>query len=110
MHILIKAIVSLAVVFAATAVGKRWPSSAGLISVMPLTGALVLVWVYIENKGDPDVMEKFARGALWGCLPSILFFIAALICFKRDLPLPVVLAACFSIWFCAALIHQWILG
>ena len=46
MRILIKIIISLIVIVAATAVGKRLPSAAGLIGVMPLTGAIVLVWVY----------------------------------------------------------------
>lgn len=109
MQILIKAIVSLAIILAATAIGKRWPSTAGLIAVMPLTGALVLVWVYIENKGDPEAMGRFARGALWGILPSVLFFLVALACLRRNFPLPVVLAASFGIWLCAAFVHQWIL-
>jgi uncharacterized membrane protein (GlpM family) len=109
MPIFVKAIVSVVVILAATAVGKRWPSAAGLIAVMPLTGALVLVLIYLENKGDPEVMQRFTRGALWGFLPSILFFLAALVCFKKNLPLPIVLAASFGIWLCAASIHQWIL-
>jgi hypothetical protein len=47
MQILIIIIFSLIVIVAATAIGKRLPSAAGLIGVMPLTGALVLIWVYI---------------------------------------------------------------
>ena len=48
MQILIKIIISLIVIVAATAIGKRLPSAAGLIGVMPLTGALVLVWVLLS--------------------------------------------------------------
>ncbi len=110
MQIIIKAVLSLAVIFAATAVVKRWPAAAGLIGVMPLTGALVLLWVYLENRGDPAVMEKFTRGALWGIVPSILFFLAALICFRKSLPLPAVLASSFGVWLAAAFVHQWLLG
>ncbi len=50
MQILIKAILSLSIILVATAIGKRLPSTAGLIGVMPLTGALVLVWMYLENR------------------------------------------------------------
>ncbi len=110
MNIVIKAIVSLAVIFAATAIGKKWPAAAGLIGVMPLTGALVLVWVYLESRGDPEIMGKFTRGALWGILPSILFFLAAFFCFRKSLPLPVVLVASFGVWLAAAFVHQWLLG
>jgi len=109
LQILIKAILSVAVILIATAIGKRLPSMAGLIGVMPLTGALVLVWVYLENKGNPEIMQDFAKGALWGILPSILFFLLAFICFKKQLPLSIVLMASFGMWLVAACVHQWLL-
>ena len=109
MQILIKIIISLIVIVAATAIGKRLPSAAGLIGVMPLTGALVLVWVYLENKGDSQTMQDFAKGALWGMLPSILFFFVAFFCFKKHLPLPIVLIASFGAWLGAAVVNQWFL-
>jgi len=67
------------------------------------------VWIYVENRCDPGIMQEFAKGALWGILPSILFFLAALICFKKQMPLPVVLAASFGVWTAAAIVHQWML-
>jgi uncharacterized membrane protein (GlpM family) len=109
MQTLVKVTISVIVILAATAIGKRLPSTAGLIGVMPLTGALVLVWMYLENKGDPDVMEGFAKGALWGILPSILFFLVALFCFKKGFSLPMVLVSSFGVWLAAAFVHQWAL-
>jgi len=109
MQILIKAIISATVILAATAIGKKFPSTAGLIGVMPLTGALILVWMYLENRGNPKVMEEFARGALWGILPSILFFLVAFVCFRKQLPLPIVLLSSFGVWLGAAFVHQWLL-
>ena len=109
MQIFIKAVLSVAIILAATAIGKRLPSTAGLIGVMPLAGALVLIWMYLENEGNPRVMQSFTKGALWGILPSILFYLAAFFCFKRNLPLPIVLGASFGVWLLAALIHQLIL-
>ena len=64
MQIIIKTLLSLCIILIATGIGKKFPSLAGLIGVMPLTGALVLVWVHLENKGNPDVMLPFAKGAL----------------------------------------------
>ena len=98
---MIKVVISVVIILAATAIGKRLPSTAGLIGVMPLTGALVLVWMYLENKGDPAIMQEFTKGALWGILPSILFFLVALFCFKKDFSLPVVLVSSFVIWLSA---------
>ena len=109
MQILIKIVVSLAIILAATAIGKKLPATAGLIGVMPLTGALVLVWMYLENKGDPKIMQEFTKGAIWGMLPTTLFFLAAFVCFKKHIPLPFVLVSSFGVWMCAALVHQWIL-
>jgi uncharacterized membrane protein (GlpM family) len=108
MQILIKIIISILIILVATATAKKFPSSAGLISVMPITGALVLVWVYLENKGDSILMQDFTKGALWGILPSVLFFLAAMICFKKQFPLSIVLIASFSTWLGAALLHQWL--
>lgn len=109
MQIVIKAVISVAIILAATAIGKRLPATAGLIGVMPLTGALVLVWMYLENKGDPNLMQEFAKGALWGIIPSFLFFIAAFACFRKNLPLSLVLIVSFGVWMGAAAVHQWML-
>lgn len=109
MQTLIKTLISVGVILAATAIAKRLPSTAGLIGVMPLTGALILVWVYVENKGDPKIMQAFAKGALWGIVPSILFFSVALFCFRKQASLPMVLMCSFGIWLVAAFVHQWFL-
>lgn len=109
MQILIKAIISVAVILAATTIGRKFPSMAGLIGVMPLAGALVLVWMFVENKGNPDIMQEFAKGALWGILPSVLFYVVAYVCFKKQLPLSIVLVSSFGAWIGAAFVHQWLL-
>ncbi len=109
MQLFLKVVISVAIILAATAIGKKLPSAAGLLSVMPLTGALVLVWIYLENQGNPIVMQEFVKGSLWGILPSILFFLVAFICVKKALPLPMVLLFSFGAWIGAALIHQWFL-
>ncbi len=109
MQVLFKIAVSLIVILLATGLAKKIPSVAGLIAVMPLTGALVLTWVYLENKGDPKVMQTFARGAFWGILPSVLFFLAAWFCFRKQMSLPFVLISGFGVWLLAAIVHQWVL-
>jgi len=106
MQLLLKICLSVGVILAATAVARRAPSLAGLIGVMPLTGALVLVWVYLEKAGDPESMVSFAKGALWGIIPSILFFLVALLCIQRHLSLALVLGLSFGAWLVAAVVHQ----
>jgi uncharacterized membrane protein (GlpM family) len=65
--------------------------------------------MYVESNGDPAIMQDFTRGALWGILPSILFFVVAFFCFKKHLSLPIVLVSSFGVWLVAAFVHQWIL-
>jgi uncharacterized membrane protein (GlpM family) len=109
MQLAIKIALSVTVILLATYTARRFPSVAGLIGVMPLTGALVLTWVYLENHGDQVIMVGFAKGAFWGMLPSILFFLVAFFCLKKGFPLATVLLASFAAWVLAAAVHQWAL-
>ena len=109
MNYLLKLFISVAVIVMATQIGKKLPSAAGLIATMPLTALIVLIWLYIDNPGKNDLMISYTRGAVWGILPSIMFFLVALYCFKRHMSLPVVLVSSFSVWLIGAFIHQWFL-
>jgi uncharacterized membrane protein (GlpM family) len=106
MQIVIKAIISVAVILTATGIAKKFPSMAGLIGVMPITSVLVLIWVYMENNGDKGVMKDFAMGSLFGLAPSILFFIAIFFGFRKGLSLPVVLSGGFAVWLAGAFVHR----
>ncbi|MCZ7665265.1 MAG: hypothetical protein M5U22_21100 [Thermoleophilia bacterium] len=108
--ILTKTLVTVAVVLLATAIAARFPSLGGLIGVMPLTGALVLVWTYLDHGGEPDVVQELARGALWGIAPSILFFAVALLLLKWHLSLPLVLLGSSGSWLLGALVHYWLVS
>ena len=110
MRLLVKVVISLCVILLCTQIAKRYPSLAGLIGVMPLTGAMIMVWVFLDNSGDVVTMTKFTKGALWGIVPSILFFVTAFFCFKGKLNLPVTLISSFAVWIAAAFVHQKLLG
>jgi len=111
MRFVIKLLISLCVIaFCSWLAGRqKMPTLAGLIAVMPLTGLLVLIWLYLDNPGDVKLMTDYTKGALWGIAPSILFFLAAYLCFRRQLPLRVVLCASFAVWLIAAIFHQLLL-
>ena len=106
----IKILISLCVILTCALISRKLPSLAGLIAVMPLTGLLVLLWVYSENHGNTKVMVDYCTGALWGILPSIGFFLVAFLCFRKQLSLPIVLSASFAVWIAGAIVHQWLLG
>lgn len=100
---------SVLVILLATQVGRRFPSLGGLVAVMPLTGLLVMLWLYADYSGDPAAMVGYCEGAVFGIVPTILFFITAWLCFRRHLPLWAVLSTSFAIWLLGAAVHQWLL-
>lgn len=106
----IKLLISVGVIVFCTQIGRKLPTLAGLIAVMPLTGLIVLLWLYLDNPGNFNLMTDYSRGALWGILPTILFFLVAFMCFRKKLSLWIVLSAGFAVWLTAAFIHQWLLN
>ena len=98
MRFIIKLSISVAMILLCTQIGRKMPTLAGLLAVMPLTGLIVLLWLYSDNPGNFDIMTEYVKGALWGIIPSILFFAVAFVCFRRHLSIWIVLAASFTIW------------
>jgi len=109
MKFLIKLLISVCVITLCVGIGRKLPTLAGLIAVMPLTGLIVLVWLYLDNPGNFALMTDYTKGALFGIVPTILFFLVAFICFHKQLPLWIVLCASFAVWLVGAFIHQWLL-
>lgn len=109
MSFVVKLLISVGIIVLCTQIGKKLPSLAGLIAVMPLTGLIVLLWLYADHPGDHELMTAYTRGAVWGSVPSVAFFAVAFLCFSKNLSLPVVMAASFGVWLAGAFIHQHLL-
>jgi uncharacterized membrane protein (GlpM family) len=109
MQFIIKLLLTNAVIIACTQIGRKFPTLGGLIATMPLTSLLVLLWLYNDNPGESRLMVDYTRGVLWGIIPTVIFFVVALICFRREFPLPVTLSASFAAWLVGAAVHQWLL-
>ena len=109
MRFAVKLLIALAVILVAAFIGRKQPTLAGLIAVMPLTGLVVLVWLYMDNPGNFSMMTEYTKGAFWGIIPTMLFFITAFLCFRKNLTLPFVLLISFTVWILAAVVHQRIL-
>jgi uncharacterized membrane protein (GlpM family) len=106
MDFLLKLLLSNVVIILCVQIGKKIPSLAGLIATMPLAGLIVLIWLYTDKRGDFGFMALYTRGALWGILPTVAFYLTALFCFTKQMPLAVVLSASFGVWLVGAFIHQ----
>lgn len=109
MRFAIKLLISLCVIALCTQLGRKLPSLAGLIAVMPITSLIVLLWLYTDDPGNAELLANYTKGALLGIVPTILFFLIAFICFRRHLPLWIVLCASFAVWLAGATVHQLLL-
>ena len=109
MRFLIKLLISVSIIIFCTQIGRKLPALAGLIAVMPLTGAIVLIWLYIDNPSNYALLAQYTKAALWGILPSMLFFLTAFLCFRKQLSLLVTLCVSFAVWIIIAVFHQLLL-
>lgn len=109
MHFFIKTLISLAIIVACARIGRRFPTLGGLIATMPLTSLLVMLWLWSDVPGNYRLMTEYTRGVLWGIIPTVLFFVAAHFLFRRQIPMPAVLAASFGVWLAGAAVHQYFL-
>jgi len=74
MQFFIKLLISVSIIVLCTQIGRKFPTLGGLIATMPLTSAIVLVWLYSDNPGNFRLMEGYTKGALWGIGPSLHLF------------------------------------
>ncbi len=89
-------------------VGRRFPPLAGLVATMPITTPAVLLWLHSDNPGNSRLLADYAKGALWGIIPTFLFFAVAWLCLRRGIALPLTLTAAFGVWLGGAALHQWL--
>ena len=106
---IIKLAVSNMIIVSCVLIGRRFPSLGGLIATMPLTSLVVLIWLASDNPGNARLLGDYTRGVLWGILPTIGFFVAAFLCLRKEIELPVVLAVAGAVWLGGALLHQYLL-
>ncbi len=110
LQLIIKISISLLIIVFCSWLSRKLPTLAGLISVMPLTGLLVLILVYLDNNGDRETMIAFTKASCWGILPSVLFFLAALLCFKAGWKLWPSVAVGSVVWIIGACVHQYFMN
>ncbi|MDD4202589.1 MAG: DUF3147 family protein [Candidatus Omnitrophica bacterium] len=108
-NMIIKTLVSLIIILTASWIGKKVPTLAGLIGVMPLTGVLVMICLYIDSKSDIQILKEYNKGAIWGIIPTILFFVAVYFSLKKGINFPFSMAIGFFVWSIGAFTHQAIL-
>lgn len=91
-YLLVKALLSGAIVAAASEVARRWPGLGGLIVSLPLVSLLAFVWLW-RDTGDPERVAALSQSTFWFFLPSMPMFLA----------LPAMLRAGLGFWLALGL-------
>jgi hypothetical protein len=86
-YLLLKALLSGALVAAASEVARRWPGIGGLIVSLPLVSLLAFLWLW-RDTGDSERVAQLAQSTFWFLLPSLPMFLA----------LPAMLRAGWGFW------------
>jgi len=107
MQLLLKILLSSLTIVVCTWLGRKVPSLAGLMVVMPVTGLMVLLW--LGSQGQQSDLVQYSRAALWGVIPPTLFYITALLCFSRNLSPALTMFLSSVLWLAGALVHQMVI-
>jgi hypothetical protein len=91
LYLILKALISGALVAAISEVARRYPGWGGLLASLPLTSLLAMVWLY-RDSGDTERVAALAGSTFWFVLPSLPMFLV----------LPVLLRSGVGFWIALA--------
>lgn len=102
----IKLLITVGIIIVCSQIGRKAPALAGLITTAPIITSIVLLWLWSDNPGNFKLMTDYTKSALWGIIPTAFFFIAAFLCFKKQVSILPTVAFSFAVWLIAAVVHQ----
>ena len=73
LYLVIKALLSGAIVAAVSEIARRYPGWGGLVASLPLTSLLAMLWLFRDTH-DSDRVAELSMGAFWFILPSLPMF------------------------------------
>jgi hypothetical protein len=74
LYLVLKALLSGAIVAAVSEISKRYPGLGGLVASLPLVSILGMIWLWRDTH-DPVRMAVHAEGTFWFVLPSLPMFL-----------------------------------
>ena len=84
-YLILKAVISGAVVAAVSEIAKRYPGFGGLVASLPLVSVLGMIWLWRDTH-DAQTMAAHASGTFWFVLPSLPMFLLIPALLKRGVP------------------------
>jgi hypothetical protein len=108
LYLVIKALLSGAIIAAVSEIARRHPGWGGLLASLPLTSLLAMIWLY-RDTGDPARVAELSVGTIWFLLPSVPLFLVLPALLRANLGFWPSLAICvigtlalYAAWFWAA--------
>ena len=74
LYLVLKALLSGAIVAAVSEISKRYPGFGGLVASLPLVSVLGMIWLWRDTH-DLERMAAHATGTFWFVLPSLPMFL-----------------------------------
>jgi hypothetical protein len=74
MYLIVKYLLSAAIVVGVSELAKRSPALGGLLASLPLTSYLAILWLYGET-GDTARIADLSQSIFWLVLPSLVLFV-----------------------------------
>lgn len=92
--LILKALISGAIIAAVADVSKRFPGLGGLIASLPLISVLGMIWIWSETR-EPERLAAHAQATFWFVLPSLPMFLLIPFMLRRGWEFwPALIAGC----------------
>ena len=93
LYLIVKAILSGAIVAAVSEIARRYPGWGGLVASLPLTSLLAMLWLW-RDTSNAERIAALSVSTIWFIVPSVPLFIA----------LPLLLRSGLGFWLSMGLV------
>ncbi|UFT98335.1 DUF3147 family protein [Radiobacillus kanasensis] len=98
MFVILKVIVSAAVIGIVTEIARRFPTYGGIVAALPLVSILSIIWLYVQGEQN-QTLSRFALGVLWGFPATAILLIIVFLSLRHSFPLFISLGFGVAGWF-----------
>jgi hypothetical protein len=85
LYVVIKALISGAIIAAVSEIAKRSPGIGALVASLPLVSVLGMIWLWRDTQ-DRALMASHAGATFWFVLPSLPMFLLIPVLLGRHVP------------------------
>ena len=107
LYLLIKALVSGAIIAAVSEIAKRYPGFGALVASLPLVSVLGMIWLWRDTQ-DPVRIAAHAGATFWFVLPSLPMFLLIPALLRHGTPFWLALGLGCALTIALYLVMTWI--